>query len=193
MVVHQEPGTDAVPGVHRSAPVEEGSWTWGSLAMKKQCVAFIEKALKKLVVGGLDGVWPFGTFFSRRVVSLAVRTTKMWEYTGPADPDRVSPEPMSDDEVWSWLKMVLKVGNQWAVRGPTAFDREHPPNLVDFSPFLLLVSLRVSGRALRLPCFLGAWSSPVLPTSPEGARGHGKAGRPSGSFPGQEGEESKKG
>jgi hypothetical protein len=35
-----------------------------------------------------------------------------------------------DDEVWSWLDMVLKVGNQRVIRGPPAFDEKHPPNLV---------------------------------------------------------------
>lgn len=108
---------------------------WGSLIAKKQRVAFIEKALKKLITGGLDGVRLFSTFFSHLVVSLVVRTTKMWECAGPADPDRVSLEVVSDDEVWLWVEMVLKVGNQWVVRGPAAFNREHPPNLVDFLLF----------------------------------------------------------
>jgi hypothetical protein len=66
---------------------------------------------KRVVEEGLDGVRLFGTLFARRVVHLAVRTTKMWEYTSPADPDRVSPVLVSNENVWSWLDMVLKVGN----------------------------------------------------------------------------------
>jgi hypothetical protein len=89
---------------------------------------------------GLDGVWLFSTIFSRRVVSLAVRTTKIWEYTSLTDPDRVSTTAMPDDEVWSWLDMVLKVRNQRVIRGLPAFGEKHPPNLI--SPplsFFLLV------------------------------------------------------
>jgi hypothetical protein len=106
----------------------------------------------------------------------------MWEYSGHTDPDRVSPEAMPDDEVCSWLEMVLKVGNQWVIGGPLAFDKGHPPNLVRFSPFLLPISLQASDRVLTLPHFLGAWSSLVLPTPLEGGRGRGQASCPSGSF-----------
>jgi hypothetical protein len=45
-----------------------------------------------------------------------------------------------DNEVWSWLDMVLKVGNQQVIRGPLAFDEKLLPNSV--SPplsFFLLV------------------------------------------------------
>jgi hypothetical protein len=42
---------------------------------------------------------------------LAKRMTRMWEYLGHVDPDRVSPKEMPDDDVWSWLEMVLKMGN----------------------------------------------------------------------------------
>jgi hypothetical protein len=56
----------------------------------------------------------------------------MWEYTILTDPDRVSPEEMPDDEVWSWVELVLKVGNQQTIGDPDAFDKGHPPNLVSF-------------------------------------------------------------
>jgi hypothetical protein len=42
----------------------------------------------------------------------------MWEYTGITDPDRVSTAAVTDDEVWSWHYMVLKVRNQWIIGGP---------------------------------------------------------------------------
>jgi hypothetical protein len=78
----------------------------------------------------LDGVRLFGTMFSHRVVPLAFRSIKMWEYTGLTNPDRVSMTAVPDDEVWSWLDMVLKVGNQWVIMDPSAFSEGHPPNLV---------------------------------------------------------------
>ncbi|RLM60390.1 hypothetical protein C2845_PM14G08130 [Panicum miliaceum] len=72
-------------------------------------MAFLERALRKHITEeGLDGVRLFSTIHTHRVVPLAMRTTKMLEYTGPADPNRVSPEEMPDDEVWSWVELVLK-------------------------------------------------------------------------------------
>jgi hypothetical protein len=75
-------------------------------------VVFLERALRKRITeDGLDGVRLFSTICARRVVPLAMRRTRIWVYTGPADPDRVSPEEMPDDVVWSWVELVLKVGN----------------------------------------------------------------------------------
>jgi hypothetical protein len=64
-------------------------------------VSFIEGKLKEHVAKGLDGMRLFGTILSRQVIPLAKRTSKMWEYSNPTDPDRVSLEAVSDDEVWS--------------------------------------------------------------------------------------------
>jgi hypothetical protein len=76
----------------------------------------------------------------------------MWEYSGIMDPDRVSTAAVTNDEVWSWLDVVLKVGNQRTVGGPQAFDKEHPPVLVSFSP-LLPTGPRAPDRLLTLACF----------------------------------------
>jgi hypothetical protein len=70
----------------------------------------------------------------------------MWEYTSPTDPDRVSPVLVSNEEVWSWLNMVLKVGNQQVVGGSEAFDKRHLLNLV--SPPLSPPSSGSSGALL---------------------------------------------
>ena len=56
---------------------------------------------------GLDGVRVFHTLFRRQVAPLAERTRPMWKYNGPTDPDRVSSEELSNDEVWSRLGRVL--------------------------------------------------------------------------------------
>jgi hypothetical protein len=51
-------------------------------------VVFLERALRKRVTEeGLDRVRLFSTIHDHRVVPLAVRTTRMWEYTSLADPD----------------------------------------------------------------------------------------------------------
>jgi hypothetical protein len=86
---------------------------------------------------GLNRVHLFGTIYYRRIISLAVRTTRMWEYTGITNLDWVSTAAVTNDEVWSWLDVVLKVGNQQTVCGPQAFDKVHPPDLVSFSPLFL--------------------------------------------------------
>ena len=36
----------------------------------------------------------------------------MWEYSGPMDPDRASPEELLKDEVWSQLDQVLQLGDK---------------------------------------------------------------------------------
>jgi hypothetical protein len=79
--------------------------------MEKEHVGFIEAKLKECITKGLDGVRLFGTILSHRVIPLAKRTTKMWEYSSLMDLDRVSPEAASDGEILSWLELVLKMGN----------------------------------------------------------------------------------
>ena len=66
---------------------------------------------------GLDGLWVFHTFFHHRVTPLAERTRPMWEYSGPMDPDRASPEELLRDEVWSHLDRVLQLGDDESLKG----------------------------------------------------------------------------
>ena len=56
---------------------------------------------------GLDGVWVFHTLYRHRVAPLAERVWPMWKYGGRTDPNRVSPEELPNDEVWSRLDRVL--------------------------------------------------------------------------------------
>ncbi|RLN28129.1 hypothetical protein C2845_PM05G20460 [Panicum miliaceum] len=81
----------AFTGAH---PEKKDSWTWRAPTAEKQRVGVLEKALRKRVMEeGLDGVRLFGTILSHQVVPLADRTTRMWEYTGLADPDQASACP----------------------------------------------------------------------------------------------------
>ena len=66
---------------------------------------------------GLDGVRVFHTFFCRQVASLVERTWPMWMYSGPMDPDRVSPEELANDEVWSRLDRVLQLRPKETLEG----------------------------------------------------------------------------
>jgi hypothetical protein len=54
---------------------------------------------KRVMKEGLDGVRLFDTIYYHRVIPLAIRMTKMWEYTGITDPDRVSTVAVTNDEV----------------------------------------------------------------------------------------------
>ncbi|RLN19182.1 hypothetical protein C2845_PM02G17080 [Panicum miliaceum] len=105
-------------------PVKQNSWTWGPSTSEKGRVAFLERALRKRIPKeGFNGVRLFSTIRARRVVPLDMRTNRMLEYTSPADPNRVLPEEMPDDEVWSWVELVLKVGNQQIIGSPDAFEK----------------------------------------------------------------------
>ena len=66
---------------------------------------------------GLDGLRVFHTFFRHRVAPLAKRTRPMWEYSGPMDPDRASPEELPKDEVWSCLDRVLQLRDKDSLEG----------------------------------------------------------------------------
>jgi len=66
---------------------------------------------------GLDGVRVFDTLFYHRVAPLAKRTRPMWKYSGLIDPDRVLPEELQNDEVWSRLDRVLQLAPKENVDG----------------------------------------------------------------------------
>jgi hypothetical protein len=88
MVLHQGLGEDAVPGVHRGASSEAELLDIRAPDSREGRVALLEGALcKRITEEGLDGVRLFSTILERRVVTLGVRMIRMWEYTGPADPD----------------------------------------------------------------------------------------------------------
>jgi hypothetical protein len=41
---------------------------------------------------------------------------------------------MPNEEVWSWVELVHRVGNQQTIGSPDTFGKGHPPNLVSFFP-----------------------------------------------------------
>ena len=91
----------------------------------------IEEELRKLVRCSLDGVRLFHTLYRCRVVLLAERTQPMWRYGGRSDPDRVSPEELLDDEIWSHVGRVLQLRpNETVVGKPIPFNASIVPTLV---------------------------------------------------------------
>ena len=80
-------------------PEKQDSWSWGLASRQNKKLEFIRVELQKLVRHGLNGVRVFHTFFRHWVTPLVERTWPMWMYTGPMDPDRMSPEELANDEV----------------------------------------------------------------------------------------------
>jgi hypothetical protein len=112
MVLYLDPGGDAVPGIHGGSPHEEGELDMEApYSEKAHGGGPQEGATEARCEGGPRWVCLFGTVRYRRVIPLVVRMTKMWEYTSITDPDRVSTVAVTNDEVWSWLDVVLKMGN----------------------------------------------------------------------------------
>ena len=66
---------------------------------------------------GLDGVRVFHTLFRHRVALLVERTRPLWKYNGPTDLDRVLPEKLPYDEVWSRLDLVPQLKPKEKVNG----------------------------------------------------------------------------
>ena len=87
---------------------------------------------------GLDGLRVLHTFFRHRVTPLAERTWPMWEYSGPMDPDRASPEELPKDEVWSHLNRVLQLRDKDSLEGTLGpLHAVKLSNLVCFFPMTL--------------------------------------------------------
>ena len=62
----------------------------------------------------------------------------MWAYFGPTDPNRVSPEELAKDEVWSRLNRVLKLRDKESLEGkPRPLHATKLSNLVCSSLLIL--------------------------------------------------------
>ena len=125
--------------------------------------------LQRLMQQGLDGLRVFHTFFRRWVVPLAERTRPMWEYSGPMDPDRASPEELPKDEVWSRLDRVLQLRDKNSLEGtPSPLHATKLSNLVcpPFCDLFLLVL--IDSELLVLKGLAGYKSWPHLLRGPEG-------------------------
>ena len=59
----------------------------------------------------------FHTLYCHRVAPLVERTQLMWMYSGPSDLDRVSPDELPNDKVWSHLDWVLQLKPKEKVDG----------------------------------------------------------------------------
>ena len=93
----------------------------------------IEVEIQNFVQHGLDGLWVFHTFFRHWVAPLGERTRPMWEYSGPTDPNRTSPEELSKDEVRGYLGRALQLRDEDSLEGtPEPLHAAKLSNLVCF-------------------------------------------------------------
>ena len=63
----------------------------------------------------------------------------MWAYSGPTNPDRVSPEELAKDEVWSQLDRVLQLRDKESLEG-----KPRPPRREDVQSGMLPSSYSVT-------------------------------------------------
>ena len=124
------------------------SWSWGPSRREKK-VEIIEEELQKLMRHGLDGIRVFHTLYRRRVVLLAERSRPIWRYGVPSDPARVSPEELTDDEVWSHLDRVLQLKPKEKVEG-----KPMPLNASVVSKMVCYSFFTSCSFSLLISCFL---------------------------------------
>ncbi|RLN34268.1 hypothetical protein C2845_PM03G29740 [Panicum miliaceum] len=118
------------PEFHGGWPVRDLSWTWGTPTSEKFLAREIKEVIRKRVVeAGLNGATLFFTMRERRVMPLAERRMPMWLYSGPSNPDRAFAEELPEDDVYSWLMMVLKGADRKDFRVLASFDCKNPTNL----------------------------------------------------------------
>ncbi|RLN07826.1 hypothetical protein C2845_PM11G17190 [Panicum miliaceum] len=97
------------PKFHGECPARDLSWTWETQAEEKLLIEEIKEIIRKRVAeAGLNGATLFFTMRKRCVMPLPERRLPMWLYSISADPDRSLAKELPEDEVVSWLLMVLK-------------------------------------------------------------------------------------
>ncbi|RLM70193.1 putative gypsy-type retrotransposon [Panicum miliaceum] len=118
------------PEFHGERPVRDLSWTWETQTPEKFLVGEIKEIIRKRVVeAGLNGATLFFTMRERRVMPLAERRMPMWLYFGTSDQDRAFAEELPEDDLYSWLVIVLKGADRDNFRVLAPFDCKNPPNL----------------------------------------------------------------
>jgi len=107
-------------------------------------------ALKDELTGGQL----ISVFVSRRVQPLQHRVLPMWQYTGPNDSTRCSPEEFSDGDLLTRVQQVTKctsIGEESLVR-PYSADLPLPHVLVlNFDSNLLITDVALICRII-VPC-----------------------------------------
>ncbi|WVZ79793.1 hypothetical protein U9M48_027329 [Paspalum notatum var. saurae] len=87
------------PAITGAAPLRRVQWDWDREKRSINQVGFLLEKIGLLRRRGLTGVLLVSTFIRRAVQPLRFRHFPMWEYTGAADPDRISGEELTSAEI----------------------------------------------------------------------------------------------
>ena len=75
----------------------------------------------------LSGGELISVFVGRRVQPLQHRASPMWQYLGPANPTRCSPEEFESSELLTRLQWVTKYSSDSEMRLARPYAAENPP------------------------------------------------------------------
>ena len=85
------------PAFTGAAPSRQDQWDWGREKRSANQVGFLLEKIGLLRRRGLTGVVLVSTFIQRALQPLRCRRFPMWEYTGAADPDRISGKELTPE------------------------------------------------------------------------------------------------
>lgn len=126
-----------LPPFERGPPQRRASWV--CLNHPASGSAASVEAVAELKAARLTGEQIFKTWVERRIQPLQARPTRMWEYQGVEDLSRVSPVPLSEDEVIARIQPLLK-GTISLKEEVEPFSAAKPRGEVRDSALLIFVS-----------------------------------------------------
>jgi len=87
---------------------------------------------------GLTGVGVAANWLRRRVIPLKQQVHPAWEYSGPSDPTRESPEEIPDSTLERYLREMFQDYSSWVVpESVTMYDLSVPRPQVSYSTTFL--------------------------------------------------------
>ena len=106
--------------------VRQASWSHSLTAAE---LAELTPFLERIVVlkDGLSGGELISVFVGRRVQPLQHRASPMWQYEGPNDPTRCSPEEFEADVLLTRLQWVTKYSIDSEMRLARPYVVDYPP------------------------------------------------------------------
>ena len=87
---------------------------------------------------GLTGVGVAANWLRRRVIPLKQQVYPAWEYSGPSDPTRESPEEIPDSTLERYLREMFQDYSSWVVpESVTVYDLSVPRPQVSYPTIFL--------------------------------------------------------
>ena len=106
---------------------------WGYTPSEKLSeIKLSVKRVEALMKEGFRGADMVGTFISRRVLPLQLRSHKICHMSGPLDPTRISTFDLKDEVIWQRCKDIAQIRMPEWSWGMRPYNREHFPPVVGF-------------------------------------------------------------